>query len=172
MGETRGAQRRTSTLWMLFTLTLISLFFSWLSCFLLDCHVVRTRHAIYCFSLCHETKVWRTHDVAQCFSFIPVVNCSTPVKHFNPYQAFHCLWCIRRKKLLHLQFRVIKKKKKKLNFPKAGSCSPLEGDVDVGKRLNMSSVSEVRACVWSGRTQLFDKFGTSMCSRCRQWSLQ
>lgn len=36
----------------------------------------------------HEMEVWRMHDVAQCFSFIPVVNCSTPVKHFNPTEPF------------------------------------------------------------------------------------
>lgn len=60
---------------------------------------LRIQHAIYIFfifgcfflllvSFCHEMEVWRMHDVAQCFSFIPVVNCSTPVKHFNPTEPF------------------------------------------------------------------------------------
>lgn len=60
---------------------------------------LRIQHAIYIYfyfwfvfllsvSFCHEMEVWRIHNVAQCFSFIPVVNCSTPVKHFNPTEPF------------------------------------------------------------------------------------
>lgn len=59
------------------------------------------------------------------FSFIPVVYCSTPVKHFNPATAFGS--CICNRKLNDEKYFTLPQK----IVSSVVKYSPLEGDVDV-----------------------------------------
>lgn len=90
--ERHGEHKEGGRLFECFLLTLICLFFSPVVLFSTWGFNMPYIYFYFWFVFCcrflfwHEMEVWRIHDVAQCFSFIPVVNCSTPVKHFNPTQ--------------------------------------------------------------------------------------